>query len=214
MGDQPPPPQPNEKSEIKTKQKQHLMGQGSSTSTSHDGDGGGIHTSVRARYLGPISVNGPGGDLGVIMGAVQRLRSSPQITKVAMAISNKEIKITDRSGNDVLLVASRDALCSHGTVPETVNFVYIVVNQSDRFYCHVLNMPKADAHLATQGMIACFGGGNSEVLSHWMKKNKKLARKSMKGSRRSSSVSLPPSNENLSSSSLHSPPSRALRKIY
>lgn len=98
-------------------------------------------TTVKARYLGPVLLNGPG-DQDALNTAVERLRTSAQVARASMHISSDSVKITDRAGKDVLLLAERDNICCHGIPPGTITFLGLVVNQGSRYYCHVINMPR------------------------------------------------------------------------
>ncbi|EGD82789.1 hypothetical protein PTSG_03439 [Salpingoeca rosetta] len=150
-------------------------------------------TTVKARYLGPVLLSGPG-DPASMDNAVKRLRASAQVARASVHISNESVKITDRAGKDVLLLAERENICCHGMQPNSTTFLCLVVDQNSRYYCHVINMPKSEASKACRALVDCFGGGDGEIVPSWKSKNKKRLRQSVKPGRRRSSISAAPSN--------------------
>ena len=124
--------------------------------------------SFKVRYVGAMRLSGPGG-VEVCTAAVEKVKAgATQISRALLSVADglePSLRISDRSGKNVLLVATRRELSCHGLLPNNANFLALVVQAAAHtFYIHVLNLQSSVAMESKAALANAFGGGACAVL--------------------------------------------------
>lgn len=132
--------------------------------------------AFKVRYVGSMRSTLPGG-AALCTSGVEKVRAEArQVSRGLLQVAGgpePALRVTDRSGKDVLLVATAAELSCHGLVPGNANFLCLVVQQQQFFYMHVLNLQSSVALEASGALRTAFGGGECEILPAFVVTEKK-----------------------------------------